>query len=45
MPCSDEWGGEQMVAFLLPLLDDPRPLVRSISCWTLSRYARWLSEV
>ena len=27
---------------MLPLLADPRPLVRSISCWTLGRYCKWL---
>lgn len=31
-----------MVSMLLPKLMDPRPMVRIISCWTLSRYAQWL---
>lgn len=30
-----------MINMLLPMLEDPRPLVRSISCWALSRYSRW----
>ena len=33
-----------MVAALLPLLTDTRPLVRSITCWALSRYSRWIVE-
>ena len=32
----------QIVQFMLPLLADPRPLVRSIACWTLGRYCKWL---
>ena len=32
----------QIVQALLPLLPDPRPLVRSIACWTLGRYCKWL---
>jgi hypothetical protein len=35
----------QMVSFLLPVLEDKQPLVRSSSCWTLSRYSRWLVQV
>ncbi|ORX78846.1 transportin-2-like protein [Anaeromyces robustus] len=27
--------------FLLSNLDNPKPLVRSITCWTLGRYAKW----
>jgi transportin-1 len=34
----------QIIAGLLPTLDDPRPLVRSIACWTLGRYSRWLKD-
>lgn len=30
--------------FLLQKLDDPMPLVRSITCWTLSRYASWVVD-
>ncbi|MEW5299688.1 MAG: hypothetical protein WDW36_002678 [Sanguina aurantia] len=31
-----------MVAMLLPAVADPRPLVRIITCWSLSRYSHWL---
>jgi transportin-1 len=31
-----------MVALLLPTMADPRPMVRIISCWALSRYSSWL---
>lgn len=31
----------QLFPYLLQLLDDPAPLIRSITCWTLSRYAPW----
>lgn len=34
----------QIVSFLVPMLEDSRPLVRSITCWTLSRYSRWIVE-
>ena len=34
----------EMVNMLLPHLADARPLVRSITCWALSRYARWIVE-
>nr|AAC64225.1 putative transportin [Arabidopsis thaliana] len=33
-----------IVAFLLPLLDDKFPLIRSISCWTLSRFGKYLIQ-
>eukprot|EP00887_Chlorella_sp_A99_P008169 scaffold12.g8169.t1 len=33
-----------MVALLLPTLRDPRPMVRCISCWALSRYSKWVLE-
>jgi len=36
--------GPQIIQGLLPMLDDSRPLVRSISCWTLGRYSRWLKD-
>jgi transportin-1 len=32
----------QIIQGLLPMLQDPRPLVRSITCWTLGRYSKWL---
>lgn len=31
-----------MVQMMLPSLRDPRPLVRVITCWSLSRYSYWL---
>ncbi|KAJ3131569.1 Transportin-1, partial [Physocladia obscura] len=31
-----------LVKFLTQCLADPKPLVRSITCWTLSRYSRWI---
>ncbi|KAJ4964946.1 hypothetical protein NE237_016795 [Protea cynaroides] len=34
----------EMVAFLIPLLDDKFPLIRSITCWTLSRYSRFVVQ-
>ncbi|PKI85533.1 hypothetical protein MVES_000217 [Malassezia vespertilionis] len=30
-----------LVPMLLNMLRDPQPLVRSITCWTLGRYASW----
>ena len=32
-----------LAALLLPCLRHPRPLLRSIACWALSRYCRWLA--
>lgn len=29
---------------MLPMLLDARPLVRSISCWALSRYSYWIVQ-
>ncbi|XP_059653889.1 transportin-1 [Cornus florida] len=34
----------QIVTFLIPLLDDKFPLIRSISCWTLSRFSRFIVQ-
>ncbi|KAL6765647.1 ARM repeat-containing protein [Haematococcus lacustris] len=31
-----------MVTMLLPKLGDPRPMVRIITCWALSRYSAWM---
>lgn len=33
---------DDVTPFLLISLSDERPLVRSITCWTLSRYCRWI---
>ncbi|CAD6192567.1 unnamed protein product [Caenorhabditis auriculariae] len=32
----------ELVPFLLEMLQDKKPLVRSITCWTLSRYCAWV---
>lgn len=34
----------QLVPWLIQTLADVRPLIRSICCWTLSRYAKWLIQ-
>lgn len=34
----------QLFPFLMQKLEDPAPLIRSITCWTLSRYASWIVE-
>ncbi|KHF99699.1 Transportin-1 [Gossypium arboreum] len=34
----------EIVAFLIPLLDDKFPLIRSISCWTLSRFSKYIVQ-
>lgn len=34
----------EMIAFLIPLLDDKFPLIRSITCWTLSRYSKFVVQ-
>ncbi|CEP03596.1 unnamed protein product (mitochondrion) [Plasmodiophora brassicae] len=34
-----------LVPYLIQLLGaDPQPLIRSITCWTLSRYASWITR-
>ncbi len=33
---------EGMIHMLLPALQDARPMVRIITCWTLGRYSHWL---
>lgn len=30
-----------LVPYLVTALQDPKPLVRSITCWTIGRYANW----
>eukprot|EP01132_Coremiostelium_polycephalum_P002456 gene2456-3033_t len=32
-----------VVPYLINTLNDPKPLVRSITCWTLSRYSNWIA--
>ncbi|KAK4378198.1 hypothetical protein RND71_000060 [Anisodus tanguticus] len=34
----------EIVSFLIPLLDDKFPLIRSISCWTLSRFSKYIVQ-
>ncbi|RKP18410.1 ARM repeat-containing protein [Rozella allomycis CSF55] len=34
----------QLFPFLMENINHPRPLVRSITCWCLSRYATWFTE-
>jgi transportin-1 len=31
-----------LIPYLIRVLDDQKPLVRSITCWTVSRYASWI---
>ncbi|KAL9645352.1 hypothetical protein ABK040_002551 [Willaertia magna] len=33
-----------LIPYLKVLLDDEQPLVRGITCWTISRYAKWITE-
>ncbi len=32
----------QLIPYLLDCLSDKKPLVRSIACWTISRYSHWI---
>ena len=32
----------ELVPYLVTCLNDRKALVRSITCWTLSRYAHWV---
>ncbi|XP_038975247.1 transportin-1 isoform X2 [Phoenix dactylifera] len=34
----------EIIAFLIPLLDDKFPLIRSITCWTLSRFSKYIVQ-
>ncbi|KAL1900210.1 hypothetical protein Sste5346_002520 [Sporothrix stenoceras] len=34
-----------LIPYLVTLLDDPEPLVRQITCWTLARYSAWAIEL
>ncbi|EMR10996.1 hypothetical protein PNEG_00598 [Pneumocystis murina B123] len=31
----------ELFPYLISLLNDPQPLIRQMTCWTLGRYARW----
>ncbi|KAL3647214.1 Transportin-1 [Castilleja foliolosa] len=35
----------EIISVLIPLLDDKFPLIRSISCWSLSRFSKYIVEV
>ena len=35
----------ELVPYLISLLDDPEPVVRQITCWTLGRYSAWAAEL
>ncbi|KAI9849153.1 MAG: hypothetical protein M1837_005383 [Sclerophora amabilis] len=35
----------ELVPYLISLLDDPEPVVRQITCWTLGRYSGWASQL
>ncbi|KAI1659939.1 armadillo-type protein [Daldinia decipiens] len=35
----------QLVPYLISLLDDPEPVVRQITCWTLGRYSSWAADL
>ncbi|OAY50523.1 transportin-1 isoform X2 [Manihot esculenta] len=34
----------EIVAYLIPVLDDKFPLLRSITCWTLSRFSKFIVQ-
>ncbi|XP_073306992.1 transportin-1-like [Primulina huaijiensis] len=34
----------EIISFLTPLLDDKFPLIRSISCWTISRFSKYIVQ-
>ncbi|KAJ0412082.1 hypothetical protein ATCC90586_004002 [Pythium insidiosum] len=34
----------ELFPFLMTKLEDPAPMIRNITCWTLSRYAMWVVE-
>jgi len=35
----------ELVPYLISLLNDPEPVVRQITCWTLGRYSPWAAEL
>lgn len=35
----------QLIEFLVPSLEDPRPMLRATACWTLSRFARYTAQL
>lgn len=34
----------KLIPYLLAVINDEKPLVRNITCWSLSRYSRWIVE-
>ncbi|KAK8017561.1 hypothetical protein PG993_013887 [Apiospora rasikravindrae] len=35
----------ELVPYLISLLNDPEPVVRQITCWTLGRYSAWAAQL
>ena len=35
----------ELVPYLISLLNDPEPVVRQITCWTLGRYSLWAADL
>ncbi|RCI12485.1 hypothetical protein L249_0416 [Ophiocordyceps polyrhachis-furcata BCC 54312] len=35
----------ELIPYLITLLEDPEPVVRQITCWTLGRYSPWAAEL
>ncbi|KAL2025165.1 hypothetical protein VTK56DRAFT_167 [Thermocarpiscus australiensis] len=35
----------ELVPYLISLLEDPEPVVRTITCWTLGRYSPWAANL
>jgi transportin-1 len=44
--CYEEMAGNmgEILPFLMVTIDDAAPLIRSMSCWTVSRYGRWIVD-
>ncbi|KAI0124246.1 armadillo-type protein [Xylariales sp. AK1849] len=35
----------ELIPYLITLLNDPEPVVRQITCWTLGRYSAWAAQL
>ncbi|KAK3370133.1 armadillo-type protein [Podospora didyma] len=35
----------ELIPYLISLLEDPEPVVRQITCWTLGRYSAWAANL
>ncbi|KAJ4302098.1 hypothetical protein N0V88_002234 [Collariella sp. IMI 366227] len=35
----------ELIPYLITLLEDPEPVVRTITCWTLGRYSAWAANL